>query len=59
MFGFETVEIVGGVVGLILLGLVVWKLSGSEEASDSSESTKSGRTKGRSDGKSRGKKTRS
>lgn len=52
MFGFETVEIVGGIVGLILLGLVVWKLSGSEESSES------GKTKGRSDGKSKGKNIR-
>jgi len=52
MFGFEIIEIVGGLVGLALLGLLVWKLSGSEEASDSSES---GKTKGRSAGKSRGK----
>ena len=56
MFGFETVEIVGGVVGLVLLGLLVWKLSGSEETSDSNES--GGKTRGRSDGKSKGKPTR-
>jgi len=51
MFGFEIIEIVGGLVGLALLGLLVWKLSGSEEASN--------KTRGRSDGKSKGKSTRS
>ena len=41
MFGFETVEIVGGLIGLVLLGLLVWKLTGSEEANSTSESSKS------------------
>lgn len=57
MFGFETIEIVGGLVGLVLLGLIVWKLSDSEETSDSKKG--GGKTRGRSDGKSKGKSTRS
>lgn len=57
MFGFETIEIVGGLVGLVLLGLIVWKLSDSEETSDSKKG--GGKTRSRSDGKSKGKSTRS
>jgi len=48
MFGFEIIEIVGGLVALAVLGLLVWKLSDSEEASSS-------KARGRSDGKSKGK----
>ncbi len=47
MFGFEIIEIVGGLVALAALGLLVWKLSDSEEASN--------KARGRSDGKSKGK----